>query len=317
MGTSGVTTAPPADVLVAGLPGPLMDWTFDLIGRAATATYAAVSHLPIGGDAYWTPPGPAGARLFSGDFLQEDWAAYIRAGRIAAVLVLDDPAAVWDRLTGFGQSPAEATQNMIAVATSFGDVAGSAAALTIRSPDLADPAGLAHRILAHLGLSPAAADVWEPPAPPPQTAIAADTRAIIEPAFAYGATCQRMSVTWPRHRLFWGDSPGNPLPRILDLTGPSRILAYGPYLALPPGRWTMTAVIALSPSSRGAILALGLYNSNELGRIVFTAESPGLFKATVPVVVDSPRNNLEIRLVSERGAIEGTIGIDDIVFTPE
>lgn len=323
MDTRDVNAALAGDVLLAGSPGPLMDWTSGLIAGAIAARQGSVEHWPIDGETRWSPSDPAadtGIRLFLGNFLQDHWVAPIRDGQILAILVLDDIGLVWERLRGQGQSPAEATHNMVAVATAFGDITGAAGVLSVVASDKDDLGALAMRILRHIGLPDAVVDLPETDLRPLSVLVPDELRAaidtVIRPAFAYGAGGGRVPVIWPRDRLFWGDSPGNPLPRVLDLTGPSRILAYGPYLALPPGQWTMSTMFALSPASRGAMLSLGLYSANELGRIAFTAEGPGLFKATVPVVVESSRQHLEIRLISERGAIEGTIGMGEIVFTP-
>jgi hypothetical protein len=327
LGDNGLTggMTPPTDILVAGLPGPLMEWTLDLLARAMAARYASVAHLPISGDARWAPPDPAspcGARLFTGDFLQEAWATQVRNGQIAAVLAVDDAGVAWDRLRQLGQLPAEAIRNLVAVATSFGDLAEHERVLTVTHRDLDDPTVLAVRVLTHIGLRVETLDqVFAAPAAAEPAQAPRDWQPLIEavvaPAFAYGRSGSRVPTTWPRDCLFWGDSPGEMLPRVLDLTGPSRILAYGPYLALPPGRWTMSTTIAFSPASRGAILSLTLHGATELGRIEFTVAGPGLFKASVPVTVPSPREQLEIRLVTERGAIEGTIGIDHIAFEPD
>jgi hypothetical protein len=326
---------PPTDILVAGSPGTLMGWTFDLLARAIAGRYITVAHLPITGDARWSPPDPASglaARLFVGDFLQEAWVGPIHDGQVAAVLVIDDVSHAWAHLRQTGQQAAEATHRLVAAATSFGDLVGHQRVLIVTATAGDDLAALAARILAHVGMPVQSADdmvaalalggppqvAWELPPPIP---ICDQARplidAVILPALAYGATGQRVPVTWPRDCLFWGDNPGEPLPRALDLAGPSRNLAYGPYLALPPGRWIMSATLAFSPASRGAVLALELHGARELGRIGFTVEGPGLFKASVAVSVPSPREKLEIRLVSERGAIEGVIGIDHIAFQPD
>ena len=47
-------------------------------------------------------------------------------------------------------------------------------------------------------------------------------------------------IALPRERFFNGDAPGEPCPEVLDLTGLGRILVYGPFLTIPPGRWTAT-----------------------------------------------------------------------------
>jgi len=256
--TAADTATPPVDILIAGVPGPLMQWTFDLLARAVAGRYPGVVHLQIGGDGRWNPPdaGPdQAARLFVGDVLHEAWAAPVRAGRIVAVLVIDDVSLAWEQLRQMGQSAAEAARNLVAIATSFGDVAGHDRVLTVTRSAGDDQVALAARILTHVGLHVATSDqlfamlaaggpaqvLWDLPQPIP---IAAESVPMIETvvlsAFEYGRGRTHVPVTWPRECLFWGDRPNEALPRVRDLTGPSRILAYGPYLPLPPGRWTMS-----------------------------------------------------------------------------
>jgi hypothetical protein len=152
-------------------------------------------------------------------------------------------------------------------------------------------------------------------------ALTSDEAAVVagalSPACRYAATGKRQSVIWPRACLFWGDRPGEPAPRVLDLTGPSRVLAYGPYFHLPPGRWTARAMVAFSPECRGAPFSFELHGSAEFGRCNFGVDHPGVFIVTWKVTVPSAREALEIRLVSQRGAIEGTLGIDHVEFVPD
>jgi hypothetical protein len=102
------------------------------------------------------------------------------------------------------------------------------------------------------------------------------------------------------------------------MTGPARVLAYGPYYTVPSGRWIVRVTLAFSPSSRGMPLALELHGATtRLGRFEFVAEQPGLFAASFPVVVPSSRDPVELRLCTERGAIEGTIGLDRVELIPE
>jgi hypothetical protein len=326
-GVSANRTILPIDIVVAGLPGQLLDWTIDILARAATRHQDAAPLLPIGGQTAWSPRDPdkePAVRLFVGDCLSAAWVTPIRDGHIAAVLVLDDISLVWGRLREIGQQPAQAIHGLVTVATSFGDAATGARVLTVTDAARIDPRAMSARILTHVGLRAEIPDeVVEAlrTRRPPQTLIDDAPRplleAVIKSAFEYGRGNGRVPVIWPRECLLWGDNPGEALPRILDLTGPSRILAYGPYLPLPPGKWTMSATFAFSPASRGASLSLGLYGSAELARMEFTVERPGLFKASSPITVLSSLEHLEIRFVTERGAIEGTIGIDGIVFTPK
>jgi hypothetical protein len=324
---------PTADILVAGLPGPLLRWTASLLGGAMAARHTSVAHLSMG-QTQWTPPGPdAVARLFVGDFVSDAWAATLSDGLIPAVLVIDDEAAVWAEIDDTLRETNEVVaRHLVAVGTALGDLVGRDNILILRPAAFSDPAAAVARVIAHVGLPAESFDnvvarlsaggAGPPPwAMPPSPQLPASARALIDavvsPAFQYGCAGTRLAVTWPRDCLFWGDQPGTRLPRILDMTGPARVIAYGPYFALPCGRWTIRTTLAVSPASRGAPLALELHGANQLGRFAFSVDRPGLFAATFVVTVPSSREPLEFRLVTERGAIEGTLGIDRIDLTPD
>ena len=102
----------------------------------------------------------------------------------------------------------------------------------------------------------------------------------------------------------------------LDLTGPARVICYGPYFRLPPGRWTARVRLAFSPHCMGAPLALEMHGEAQRGHCRFRVPRAGLFEAVFPFVIPSAREALELRLVSERGAIEGALGIELAVLTP-
>lgn len=311
------------DILVAGTPGPLLSWTCEHLAGAMARHHVRVAHLPISGTARWSPlpTNPAG-RLFFGDLISEEWAAPLKAGLISAVVVLDDIPSAWHHLRQSGQQFSEAIRNLVAVATALGDLTGIDNVLVLPCAAWDNPAKLAARILDHVGLPPetfhhglADLPVTQSPAIPMEAQSLID--AVVAPAFHYARSGNRIPATWPRGCLFWGDYPGESAPRVLDITGPARGIVYGPYYALPRGRWTVRATIAFSPSSCGASLALELHAADPLGRFEFKVDKPGLFAASFQVTVPSSREPLEIRLLTERGAIEGVLGIDRIDLIPD
>jgi hypothetical protein len=318
-------SGPPVDILVAGTPGPLLRWTCDLLAGAAARRFASVLHVAIGGEETWIPPeeaGPVQVRLFFGDAVREPWASVIRDNRMPAIVVIDEPVWAWDALCRTGHLSGEAIRYLILIATTLGDLAGHPRVLTLTRAAWDDPAAVAARILEHAGFG---VDVEGDTLPPLDETldygIPADIQPLVDgaviPAFTYAMTGERVPVEWPRECLFWGDKMGEPAPRVVDLTGPARGLIYGPYYALAPGRWTMRATLAFSPDSCGTPMAMEFYGAAELGRFPFKVQQPGVFAASFAVTVLSPREPLEIRLVTERGAIEGSIGFDRITFTPE
>jgi hypothetical protein len=333
------------DVLVAGPPGPMLRWTSALVAAAVATVHPAVEHACAGDS--WTPRDPpeqkAAARVMTAHQVSETHAAAIRAGAVRAVLVLDRPGCCYGEPRAAGHAPVPALRHLVACATPLGDLATCPGALILARdgernagqilPALADHVGLALEGSALAGLSArfgiagprTALDEallrCEPPEAVPPVLSPEDeamARAVLAPAFGYGATGTRLEVVWPRDCLFWGDRPNDgPPPRIIDITGRARNLVYGPYFPLAPGRWRMGATLAFSASARGARLALSLFGPDNFGGCRFTVERAGVFAAAAMVTVPSSRAPAEIRLALEQGAIEGKLGLDGITFTPE
>ena len=323
-----------ADFLVAGLPGPLSLWVHDLVAAAVARRYASVVYEQLNAESAWTPAEVTeglSARVFFGDFINDAWREAIQAGRFPTVLVIDEaaPAFIW--MQEGGHEPRAAMRVLISVATSLGDLGADGRVLLLSRADCEDQDAVVTRILAHIGQpdEPRGGLVAEPlPSFDPEGPDAAgvtlslpeETRSIIaaalDPARHYGTTGERVPVIWSRDCLYWGDHPGERVPRVLDLTGPSRLLVYGPYYHLAPGFWRMSATLAISPSACGMPMNLELYGATELARFEFSVDQPGLFAASMPVYVPSGREPLECRLVILRGAIEGTLGLDQIEFVP-
>jgi hypothetical protein len=58
-----------------------------------------------------------------------------------------------------------------------------------------------------------------------------------------------------------------------------------------------------------------MHSNDLLGHCRFRIPRAGVFEAAFPFTNPSARDGIELRLVSERGAIEGTLGIEQAVLT--
>jgi hypothetical protein len=123
-------------------------------------------------------------------------------------------------------------------------VVGSTAAL-IADPDRAVPAlaqalGFAIARPRMAGLVETFREAVEGQAAPPEP--------VAGPLAFYGASGPETGrAAWWGRDLFWSDDTADRhCPDVLDITGRGRILAFGPFLALPPGRWRAALRLSLN-----------------------------------------------------------------------
>lgn len=235
-----------------------------------------------------------GTQLRCAHHLSPELAAGARAGQFRVVACMGSLAGARDTMT---------LAQMAAALYAMGDLAGVD---VLWVDHHSEPS----QILSHCGLP--AVDL-----PPPPPAVSdAEIETLLAAAQAYARHAERQSQIWPRALLFDGDHPDRPLPRVIELTGPARTLAYGPYIGFSPGPARLAVLLAVAPTCRHGEMAIELHGTHMLGRGKFTLTQPGLFSAEIDVVVGSAREPLEIRLKSERGAIEGEIGVDHVSLAP-
>lgn len=123
--------------------------------------------------------------------------------------------------------------------------------------------------------------------------------------------------TWPYAVFLSGDRPDTGAEMVTEITGAARILYYGPYFHLPFGRWSAQATLGFSPDAAGTPFALEAHSSGLLGRAAFRPEKAGVFAVTMRFLVEKPEEPIEIRLRSDRGAIEGQIALAKLDLQPD
>ncbi len=310
------------ELLLVGLPGARFRWLHHHLQALAP------SFIPAGAEALSTVPTDAPMMLRAAYHLDEAWADALRQGSARGIVVLEQPELAFDELRQQGVAPIDALRTLVATAMPFGALSGCDSVLMLDATDWGDTAATGRRILHHSGwdIAEDRAQVWlenfaatEPPQRQPvlDPQDAALLAPVLQPALHHAATGLRQPVVWPRGCLRWGDQPEEPAPRVVELTGWSRILVFGPYLPLPPGDWTMRTVLAFSPAAREARLTLELRGQEVIGRCRFTVERPGLFAAVMRVTIPSPHHALELQLRLDHGVIEGCLGIDHVGFIPQ
>jgi hypothetical protein len=309
--TPGAPRVPAAEIVIAGAPERLL--------RFVEATLAAVA----------TASGHAGlvVRRHDPAAPDADLANAVAIGAVTGIAVIGDPASSLADCLACGHAPLAAARALTALAAPLVAAPGWTR-LRLR-PDMTVREAT-QALLAALDWPADAANAgpWDPATPlaacaglqPGTDRLSTEGRAlaheVVEPMFTAAATGTPQAVRWSRDCLFWGDHPDEKLPRVVGLTGPARVLAYGPYLHLPPGVWTVRATLAFSPAAAGAPFAIELHSDALLGRGRFKPASAGVFLASFRADVASAHLANEIRVINENGAIEGDIGVDHVQLHP-
>ncbi|MEQ1608201.1 MAG: hypothetical protein ABL956_04410, partial [Hyphomonadaceae bacterium] len=95
-------------------------------------------------------------------------------------------------------------------------------------------------------------------------------------------------LVWPRTMFNSGDSPDHPCPEIVDLTGRSRILLFGPYFSLPSGFWRVSAFLIADEGAQGAPLRLEMNFDGRLVSSDIESAVIGAFAATFAFQLERP-----------------------------
>lgn len=119
-------------------------------------------------------------------------------------------------------------------------------------------------------------------------------------------------VAWPRDCFYYGDTPGEGLPATIELAGRGRILAYGPYMPLPKGRWRATAYLGFSADIGSMPFILEADTDVGITRGFFEVKQGGIFTLDLEFEVTDPFHPIEFRLVSQDSALEGLASLIEI-----
>lgn len=123
-------------------------------------------------------------------------------------------------------------------------------------------------------------------------------------------------IVWPGATFLRGDSPNQQLAHEMDLAGGARCLVYGPYLHVPAGRWAARATLAFGAETREQTFALEVVAGDVIGRIRVSPQAPGRYAATVPFTTSAPLMPVELRVLMENGAIEGSLALEEVRLSP-
>ncbi len=123
-------------------------------------------------------------------------------------------------------------------------------------------------------------------------------------------------VEWPPFALMRPDFPDRLTVGPIDLTGPARFIYYGPYFALPGGRWVAELVIEVSDCFSDNQIAIDVVSGGVLAAVKAKLPARGIYSCELAFDIRAPSNPIEIRLQLLTGAIEGVLMLRQHPFEP-
>lgn len=122
------------------------------------------------------------------------------------------------------------------------------------------------------------------------------------------------SLHWPVETLTNAEA-GSPLAGPIELTGPGRLLTFGPYLHIPKGRWEVILTFSTIDNTSGNIFMVDVYSpTSQKVLAVGCLDLPvsGTFSTFLSIEIQSPLHALEVRTFMPTGAIEGVLELLDV-----
>lgn len=120
------------------------------------------------------------------------------------------------------------------------------------------------------------------------------------------------ALEWPPFALLRPDFPDRLTVGPIELTGPARFIHYGPYFALPLGRWQADLVFEVSGCLSDNQIAIDVVAGTVLSAVKLKLPPQGVYGCDISFDIDTPSNPVEIRLQLLTGAIEGLLMLRSI-----
>ncbi|MGE0764969.1 MAG: hypothetical protein AB7L90_00760 [Hyphomicrobiaceae bacterium] len=313
-------------ILIVSPPGPLGAWIYDVVGSLAKHSGVGVRHIDRNEKLAAVPDAVHLCQYPSLSAIQA-----IEAGLLLPVAIICDPLDTAARLVAAKMSLLEAIRALtgsmvghLAIGRTSRsrlifaqlDVAGSVIerriAQALQLPSERQPA--AHGETLHEILDRKTAGAHKVAFDDEQARIIEQTTGALL-AFAEGSTDK--PLIWPIDVLFSGDRPNQVAPRVAHVTGPSRIMLYGPYLHLPPSRYDVEIIIAFSGLIEDIPFLFEVHAGDTcLAQYRIAGRPTGGYRGRLQFEVSDPVAPVEIRLRNEQGSIEGEVALVELRLSP-
>ena len=263
--------------------------------------------------------------------------AMLDATKARFVVALDDPRfAVADILAetnGELRAVTRAVANSCPLVMRCASLPG---ALTIRGDQAAADAVAAVEAMAHHFELPlgdgearhiveqlAARDLcYAPQTPDEETPRTLVTRhRMVEGALAAYAACfaggDLATIVWPRELFIVNGNPGKGPADVLEVSGGSRVVIYGPYIHLPQGSWTARVIVGFSPEAAGHTFLVDACADRQLACTSFQPGKAGVYTADINFSLDEPSGHgLEIRVWVGSDYARGQLALGHVILRP-
>ena len=250
------------------------------------------------------------------------------------VVAVDDPCrAAGDLMIRHHLEPAEASRRVACSCAAMSRYIAMPGALIVSSQrDWPNPAATVAALAHHLGLPVDTADIEKiaadletgGPRPDDEPGVASPAQlsehslSVINGALApyveffMGGTLGR--ITWARDLFL--EEHHQPAIHPIDISGKIRHLIYGPYIALPPGNWVAEMVLGFSEDAIGMSFQVDVWAGSQLSMASINPSGPGLARVRLSFALEESNDNLvEIRVMNERAAIYGRLGLGQATVT--
>jgi hypothetical protein len=326
---------------VMGFPGRFSEWCEAVAGRFAarvsgsTGTIHAntLEELALGAMKLRTSQLVIAARQPGGSLLR----ALAQAGR-PFILVLDDPRrALAYLITGQGVGMPIATQLVASSCASVMCFHETPGALVLRAErDSKNWVSTAATIARHLQLEITDGEIADIVSSLGEGGLVLDPSKITEwwegldpgeRAIAYGALGPYLEgsageglgpITWAPDLFFIGDRPGERATGGVDITGRARCLLRGPDIMLPPGIWSLSLVVDVSPEAAEHSFVVEAMAGSVVSRSMIRPARDGIVETELILALeDLPDQPIDLRLSNERPAFGGHLTLLRVTLTPQ
>lgn len=129
-------------------------------------------------------------------------------------------------------------------------------------------------------------------------------------AISAGRPLGRMD--WPINMLIDSSGADKIFSGKIELVGPARFLAYGPYLHLTPGQWRADVEFEISDNLSGNLLYVDAYAGDILAVVTTPLPPNGRYQLQISFEIADPLEPVQLRFQSLSGSIEGVISLNRI-----